>query len=87
MEEFQPKFEMFRLIDYSLVRASVLDLPEINPEARDLARCLRGVVAGDAELQARLVALLKEQDHHVYTESANELRSVVIEALLLIAPG
>ena len=39
VEEFQPKFEMFRLLNYNLVRASVFDLPEINSQARDLARC------------------------------------------------
>jgi hypothetical protein len=65
VEEFQPKFEMFRLLNYNLVRASVFDLPEINSQARDLARCLGAVVAGDAELQVQLGALLKAQDRHV----------------------
>jgi hypothetical protein len=82
MEEFQPKFEMFRLLNYNLVRASAFDLPEINSQARDVARCLGAVVEGDAELQARLAELLKGPDHRVYTETANELHEVVIEALL-----
>jgi hypothetical protein len=86
VEEFQPKFEMFRLIDYRLVRASVLDLSEINPEVRDLARCeaLSRVMLNSKRNSLRFS---KEQDHHVYTESTNELHSVVIEALLLFAPG
>jgi hypothetical protein len=82
LEEFQPKFEMFRLINYNLVRASVFDLPEINSQARDVARCLGAVVASDCELQAQLAELLKDPDHHVYAETTNELQSVVIEALL-----
>jgi len=82
VEEFQPKFEMFRLMNYSLVGASVFDPPDLSSEARDLVRCLGGTVAGDAELQAEVATLLKEEDHHVYTESANELHSVVVEALL-----
>jgi hypothetical protein len=81
VEEFQPKFEMFRLLNYNLVRASVFDLPEINSQARDVARCLGAVVAGEPDLHAQLADLLKDPDHHVYTESANELHSVVIEAL------
>ena len=82
-DEFQPKFEMFRLRNYNLVNTSVFDVPEISSDARDLARCLGGVVAGDAEIQAELAGLLKEQDVlPVRTEHANELHSVVIEALL-----
>lgn len=82
MEEFQPKLGMFRLTNYGLVSASVIDLPEISSGARDLARCLGATVAGDSELQAQLGTLLTEQDHQVGTESANELHLVVIEALL-----
>ena len=83
MEEFQSKLEMFRVKNYALVRTSVFDVPEISSGTRDLARCLGGAVAGEADLQKQLGALLKEQDiQPVRTDSANELNSVVIEALL-----
>jgi hypothetical protein len=81
--EFQPKLEMFRLKNYSVVRESIFDVPEISSGARDLARCLGGAVASDTELQEQLRPLLKEQDAQpVYGDSAKELRWVVIEALL-----
>jgi len=83
VEEFQPKLEMFRVRNYSLVRASVFDVPEISSGMRDLARCLGGAVASDAELQEQLRVLLREQDVQPgRADSAKELHSVVIEALL-----
>ena len=83
VEEFQPKLEMFRVRNYSLVRASVFDVPEISSGMRDLARCLGGAVASDAELQEQLRVLLREQDVRPgRADSAKELHSVVIEALL-----
>src|SRR6266404_4059790 len=86
VEEFQPKLEMFRLKNYSVVRESIFDVPEISSGARDLARCLGGAVASDTELQEQLRPLLKEQDAQpVYGDSAKELHWVVIEALLSCA--
>jgi hypothetical protein len=83
VEEFQPKLEMFRLKNYALVRESNFDVAELSPGARDLARCLGGAVASDAELQEQLRAFLKGQDNEpARADSARELHSVVIEALL-----
>lgn len=86
VEEFQPKFEMFHLMNYSLVGASVFDPPGLSSEARDLARCLGGTVAGDAKLQAEVATLLKEQDHHVYTESAKRTAFCGDRSVALLFP-
>jgi len=83
VEEFQPKLEMFRLKNYTLVRESIFEAPAISSGARDLARCLGGAVASDTELQEQLRPLLKGQDGQpVYGDSAKELHWVVVEALL-----
>lgn len=83
--EFQPKLEMFRLKNFVLARDSAIDLPDIPPAARELARCLGACVADDKELQGQLADLLKKQFLSVQNQSEREVHLAVIEALLALA--
>ena len=83
-DEFQPKLLNYRLTNLHRVRNSKFDVPELLTPVRDLARCLGSCVVGDEELQARVVALLFEQESHVRVTRSTNVNAVVIEAMLFM---
>jgi len=82
--EFQRKLLMFRLRNHSSVKKFRLpfeNLKDLTPRIRDLAQGLAAPLLGDAELQSRLVAILREYDREAAIERSLEPEWLVAEAL------
>lgn len=79
--QLQNQLLMYRLQNYSKVKACQFDVPEFCGPARECARTLGRCIVDAPDLQSRLTALLRSQDEAERTESASKLDAVVVEAL------
>ncbi len=80
--EFQPQLETFRLSQYHRVGSgNGLDLQQLTPKMRDMARALAAPILGDRELLEELTALLRELDYDARINRFAEPEWVVMLAL------
>jgi hypothetical protein len=80
--EYQAKLMMYRTQNYNHQLAAPVDLPQLSPGFREIARSLAPCFSGDRELQDRLMAALHEQDKEVAKPAEQVLLSATLEALL-----
>ncbi len=81
---FQAKLLMYRLMNHAKVRGAQFDVPEFTSQMRIIARALGASIVDLPELQAHMVASLRDQDEQIRVERSTELESIVIEALLFL---
>jgi hypothetical protein len=81
---FQPRLFMYRLQNRSRVkeyRISVQKLQGLNPRTRDLAQAMAAPLLGEAMLEDKLFAILREYDREARVERSLEPEWLVVEAL------
>jgi hypothetical protein len=81
---FQPRLLMFRLQNYASVKKSQLSferLKDLTPRARDLALGMTAPLLGEAMLEDKLFAILRESDREARVERSLEPEWLVVEAL------
>jgi hypothetical protein len=83
INDLQNQLLMYRLQNFGSVRSSQFDAPDFSGSTRELARMLGGCIVGAADVQARLLDLLRPRDEAERTESTRRLKAVVVEALVV----
>lgn len=83
-EEFQGKLLLYRLENLSSCRIPDTDLSMLSTATQPLARTLMTAVVGDDQLRESIPNLLREQDEDIVAERAEELDSILVEALLVL---
>ena len=83
-EELQAKMLKYRLMNYGKVKSSDFDVLKFTGPTRALARSLGACIVDASDLQARVAALLQNNDEAVRAERAAEIESVLLEALLVL---
>jgi hypothetical protein len=83
-EELQAKMLNYRLMNYGKVKSSNFDVLKFTGATRALARSLGACIVDASDLQARVAALLQNQDEAVRAERAAEIESILLEALLVL---
>jgi hypothetical protein len=83
INKLQNQLLMYRLKNYSNVKASQFDVPEFSGATREVARTLGQCIVGAPGLQSRLTTLLRSRDDAERTESTSKLEAVVLEALVV----
>jgi len=81
---FQPKLLMFRLQNYASIKKSQVSfesLKELTPRIRDLARGMAAPLLGEAMLEDKLFAILREYDREARVERSLEPEWLVVETL------
>jgi hypothetical protein len=81
-DEFQAKLLMYRFREYSHVSPPDFDVAGLTVPTQCLARSLASCIVGDANLQAGLLPLLRQQDQEFHVERSAGLEAVILEALL-----
>jgi hypothetical protein len=81
-EDFQPRFLGHFLRNFTNVQVPDFEVSGLAAPIQALAQAFGMAVMGDAELQAKIVPLLKIQDEELRADCARTLESVVLEALL-----
>jgi hypothetical protein len=83
IQDLQNQLLMYRLQNYSKVRASEFDIPEFTGATREYVRALGQCLVDASELQARLATSFRSRDDADRTEIACELDAVVVGALVV----
>jgi hypothetical protein len=83
INKLQDQLLMYRLRNYSKLKASQFDVAEFSGATREVARTLGRCIVDAPDLQARLTNLLRSRDDAERTESATTLEAVVLEALVV----
>lgn len=83
INNLQNRLLMYRLQNFAQVRSSQFDAPEFSSSTREMARMLGGCIVDAADLQARLLDLLRPRDDADRTEGTGKLEAVVVEALVV----
>jgi hypothetical protein len=81
-EDFQPRFLGYFLRNFMMVQVPDFDVSGLAAPIQSVAQAFGASVIGDAELQARIVPLLKIQDEELRADRAQTFESVVLEAFL-----
>jgi hypothetical protein len=84
INNLQNRLLMYRLQNFAQVRSSQFDAPEFCGSTREMARALGRCIVDAADLQARLLDLLKPRDDAERTERIGRLEAVVVEALVVV---
>jgi hypothetical protein len=74
---------MYRLENYTKVKASEFDVPEFYGASREYARTLGRCIVDAPDVQGRLTTLLQDLSDAERTEGARTLDAVVIDALVV----
>lgn len=83
INNLQNRLLMYRLQNFAQVRSSQFDAPEFSGSTREMARTLGRCIVDAADLQARLLDLLRPRDDAERTEGTGRLGAVVVEALVV----
>jgi hypothetical protein len=78
----QNQLLMYRLQNFAQVRSSQFDAPEFSGVTREMARMLGRCIVDAADLQARLLDLLRPRDDAEWIERTDTLAAIVVEALV-----
>lgn len=81
-DEFQAKLQMYRVQKYSHVSPPDFDVAGLTVPTQSLARTLASCIVDDAQLQAGLLPLLRQQDQEFHVERSAGLEAVILDALL-----
>lgn len=81
-DEFQAKLLRYRIEKYSHVSLPDFDVAGLTVPTQSLARTLASCIVDDAQLQAGLLPLLRQQDQEFHVERSAGLEAVILEALL-----
>ena len=81
-EEFQPRFLGYFLRNSSRVQIPNFDVSQFSLPVQDLARAFGAAIVADAELQKRILPLLRVQDEEIRADRASAFDSIVLEAVL-----
>jgi hypothetical protein len=84
INNLQNRLLTYRLKNYAQVASSQFDAPEFCGSMREIAGALGRCIVDAADLQARLLDLLKPRDDAARTEGASRLEAVVVEALVVV---
>lgn len=84
INNLQNRLLMYRLQNFAQVRSSQFDAPEFCSSTREMARALGRCIVDAADLQARLLHLLKARDDAERTEGTGRLQAIVVEALVVV---
>jgi len=84
INNLQNRLLMYRLQNFAQVKSSQFDAPEFCGSTREMARALGRCIVDAADLQARLLDLLKPRDDAERTEGIGRLEAVVVEALVVL---
>lgn len=84
IEEIQSKLLGYRLSNFDSVRESDFDVPSFSGATRNLARDMGACFVNAPELRARLISLLAVQDSESRMAHGEELKSIVLEGMLLL---
>jgi hypothetical protein len=80
--DFQSRFLGYFLRNFNSAQIPNFDVSNLALPLQAIARALGAAVIGDAELQARILPLLKIQDEEIRADRARKCDAVVLEALL-----
>src|SRR5262249_31097184 len=80
-DEFQNKLLAYRFANFSKVAMPSFDLGQLTAPARAMAHCMAGAIVGADDLQAQIVAFLRELDAGIRTDSAMTLNAIILEVL------
>ena len=83
INNLQNQVLMYRLQNFAQVRSSQFDAPDFSGSTREIARTLGRCVVDAADLQARLIDLLRPRDDAERTEGTCRLEAIVVEALVV----
>jgi hypothetical protein len=83
ISNLQNRLLMYRLQNFGQVKSSQFDAPEFSGSTREMARMLGQCIVNAAELQARLVNLLRPRDDADRVERTCRLEAIVVEALVV----
>jgi len=87
IDEFQPRLLMYRLAHYSEVRdfqMQPVDPADMTPRGRQLARVLTAPLLGNPQVEADLLAKLRDQDHQKQFDRLFEPEWLVAHALFAL---
>jgi hypothetical protein len=84
INNLQNRLLSYRLQNFAEVRSSQFDASEFCGSTREMARTLGRCIVDAADLQARLLDLLRPRDDAEKTEAASRLEAVVVEALVVL---
>lgn len=85
LEEYQPKLLMYRLLNLAQIRDWHFDGIDLETPWRDVTECLAATAASDAQLQANVVELVKNQETTFQADSGTLFRKSVLEASLTLS--
>ncbi|HKD64068.1 MAG TPA: hypothetical protein VKB40_08540, partial [Candidatus Acidoferrales bacterium] len=80
--QFQQKLLSFRRANLGAARRLNFDESNFSPTLRDLARSLAAATPDDAELQAEVIELLREEDSESRSARWTDLHVIAVEAVL-----
>jgi len=81
--EFQPKLLDFRLVNLGKACSTRFDMVGFSHQLRPLAQSLAAATPEDADLQAEVAELLKDEEKDVRSANWVDLSTVAIEAILV----
>jgi hypothetical protein len=84
INNLQNRLLMYRLQNFGQVRSSQFDATDFCGSTREMARALGRCIVDAADLQVRLLDLLKPRDDAERTEGIGRLEAVVAEALVVV---
>ncbi len=80
--DFQARLLGYRLANFSKVRNSAFDAPELTRPMRELAQSLSACTPDDPDLQAQVPEFLRTQDKEIRSAAWLDINTVIIETLL-----
>lgn len=80
--EFQPKLLRFRLTKLSLARAADFDVSKFDPAVGQLASSMFAATPDDPELQAEVLALLRNEDDQARERRWTDVDAICTEAVI-----
>ncbi len=83
-KQMRARLHQYREDNLAKVRASQFDAPEFSSPTREITAFLGSVIVDDAELQARVIRLLREQEKDSRVRRTNSPGAVVFESGLFL---